>query len=583
MALINRAGQEVSAKVVYYGPGLSGKTTNLEVLFRQVPEDHRGKMISMKTRTDRTLFFDLLPLSGDAILDFNVRILLYTVPGQVYYNATRRLVLKGVDAVVFVADSQRGKMEENLESLENLRSNLADMNIKLEELPWVIQYNKRDLPDVLSVQELEHALNPTGVPCFSAVAPRGEGVQETLRGVTEHLRPQLRALVEKEIGESLRGGPTASPSRSTPPVPLQMPRAEAPAPRAAESAAPRSGLNLDQLPDPRVVEVAPGDLHDKSLRAQSPMVDLMEGGDVRRALRDVETSVDASPLRSLADTLPLRGDANGPAGAAPQDRLARPAAGRPTPRVIPEIVELEVPLPAPTPPAAQQRAPWASPPPASQAMPPAAPVSLEEPPVVLAPPPAPPKPAETPLAAPPAPLWASAPPSEAAPPEPARPAPSWASAPPAPSAPTPRSAAEHPAAPPLTLRIPRALLEQGELHIRLVVEDAPAPAAPSSVGSGSGQAEPSVSRSSAPLAGELGAASGPSLSASASPSPNPNLSPSAEPPIGAAAPELELPTALLEPISAATAAPARASGGASRPAGTGMRFALRNGELVPLD
>ncbi len=173
MALINRAGQEISAKDVYYGPGLSGKTTNLEVLFRQVPEDSRGKMISMKTRTDRTLFFDLLPLSAESIREFQVRILLYTVPGQVYYNATRRLVLKGVDAVVFVADSQRGKMEENLESLENLRSNIADMNLKLDDLPWVIQYNKRDLPDVLSVAELNQALNPTGVPSFTAVAPLG--------------------------------------------------------------------------------------------------------------------------------------------------------------------------------------------------------------------------------------------------------------------------------------------------------------------------------------------------------------------------------------------------------------------------
>lgn len=484
MALINRAGQEVSAKVVYYGPGLSGKTTNLEVLFRQVPEDHRGKMISMKTRTDRTLFFDLLPLSGDAILDFNVRILLYTVPGQVYYNATRRLVLKGVDAVVFVADSQRGKMEENLESLENLRSNLADMNLKLEDLPWVIQYNKRDLPDVLSVQELEHALNPTGVPCFSAVAPRGEGVQETLRGITEHLRPQLRALVEKEIGESLRSAPPESLSRSTLPLSGQPPRVEAPAPRQPEPAAPRCGLNLDQLPDPRVVEIAPGELHDKALRSQSPLVDLMEGADVRYALRDVETSIETSPLRSLADALPSRGGERAPAGAA-QDRWTAAPPSRPVARVVPEIVELE---------------------------------------------------------------------------------PAAAAAPPAPSVPAPPSAGERPSFAPLILRVPRALLERGELEIRLVVEETPAPAPAATAGGG--QTEAKLARSSAPVAGERSADLKPRLSAECE--------------FSAVLAETPVAVPVTETLSTATAAPGRASG-AWRPAGAGMRFALRNGELVPLD
>jgi len=577
VALINRAGQEVSAKVVYYGPGLSGKTTNLEVLFRQVPEDHRGKMISMKTRTDRTLFFDLLPLSGDAILDFNVRILLYTVPGQVYYNATRRLVLKGVDAVVFVADSQRGKMEENLESLENLRSNLADMNLKLEDLPWVIQYNKRDLPDVLGVQELEHALNPTGVPCFSAVAPRGEGVQETLRGVTEHLRPHLRALVEREIGESLRSGSAANPGRSTPPVAAQPPQVEMPALRPAAPAPPRSGLNLDQLPDPRVVEIAPGDLHDQSLRGQRPLVDLMEGSDVRHALHNVETTVDASPLRSLADTLPARGSEGPPAGAQPPDRLAAAPFSRPVPRVVPEIVELDSPSAAPPAPAV----PPTPPRPAASA-PPLRPAS----PAAPVPPAATTRPGDAPPIQRSAPLWASPPLAAQAPATPPaapvipRSAPLWASAPPAPSAPPaaaappapsgaaapPPSASESSSDRPLTLRVPRALLERGELQIRLIVEEAPAPSALSSAGGGGGLAEPGASRSSAAFSEERTADLKPSLSL--------------ESDLGA--PVAPVPQAAPEPVASATAAPGRA-GGVSRPAGTGMRFALRNGELVPLD
>ncbi len=573
MALINRAGQEVSAKVVYYGPGLSGKTTNLEVLFRQVPEDHRGKMISMKTRTDRTLFFDLLPLTGDAILDFNVRILLYTVPGQVYYNATRRLVLKGVDAVVFVADSQRGKMEENLESLENLRSNLADMNLKLEELPWVIQYNKRDLPDVLSVQELEQALNPTAVPCFSAVAPRGEGVQETLNGVTEHLRPRLRALVEKELGESLRSAPAASPSRSTPPAPLPPrelgPPRELASPRGDEAPLHRSGLNLDHLPDPRVVELTPGELRSPRLKAGTPIADLMEGVDVRRALREVETSIEASPLRSLADTLPVPSAPAArpfaPADSAAPDRHPAPSSAppKPAPRVVPEIVELDEPPNASARPAANRPlAPWASPPAPQTAYAPLSPSP------VMAPPPA--APVATVETAPPprsAALWASAPPAPpvpAAPPAP--PASSASFAPPTRPAATPPASSQEGQATlqtgaegaTLTVRIPRSALNQGELILRLVLEDAPAPVATPSGGLAASSGGAAAWMAPAPPVREESASS---------PAPR-SLASEAQ---AGAAPE-PLPVGV-----------GRASSAPARPAGAGMRFALRNGELVPLD
>src|SRR5512132_1172721 len=162
VVVVSYSGKEINAKLVYYGAGLSGKTTNLESIYEAVPDTSRGKMVSMKTQSDRTLFFDLLPLDLGEIMGFKTRFLLYTVPGQVFYNATRKLVLKGADAIVFVADSEVGKMEENKESLQNLRDNLAEYKLSLDEIPWVIQYNKRDLPNVYSIEELQSALNPTG-------------------------------------------------------------------------------------------------------------------------------------------------------------------------------------------------------------------------------------------------------------------------------------------------------------------------------------------------------------------------------------------------------------------------------------
>ena len=207
MVVVSYSGKEINAKLVYYGCGLCGKTTNLESIYEAVPDVSRGKMVSMKTQSDRTLFFDLLPLDLGEIMGFKTRFLLYTVPGQVFYNATRKLVLKGADAIVFVADSEVGKMEENKESLENLRTNLAEYRVNLDEIPWVIQYNKRDLPNVYSIQELEAALNPGGkVPHFEAVATSGKGVFETFRGIS-HL------LMEKVTKELRRGGTAAPPVR----------------------------------------------------------------------------------------------------------------------------------------------------------------------------------------------------------------------------------------------------------------------------------------------------------------------------------------------------------------------------------
>jgi signal recognition particle receptor subunit beta len=216
VVVVSYSGKEINAKLVYYGAGLSGKTTNLEAIYEAVPDTSRGKMVSMKTQSDRTLFFDLLPLDLGEIMGFKTRFLLYTVPGQVFYNATRKLVLKGADAIVFVADSEVGKMEENKESLQNLRDNLAEYKLSLNEIPWVIQYNKRDLPNVYTCDELNAELNPGGkVPFFEAVATQGKGVFETFRGIS-HL------LMEK-VTKDLRRGPATSGVQSTPRTPVEEP------------------------------------------------------------------------------------------------------------------------------------------------------------------------------------------------------------------------------------------------------------------------------------------------------------------------------------------------------------------------
>ena len=181
MVQINFALREVNCKIVYYGPGLSGKTTNLEIVHKKAPESNKGELTSIATEGDRTLFFDFMPLDLGTIAGMRTRFQLYTVPGQVYYNSTRKLVLQGVDGIVFVADSSAAKMEENLESLENLKNNLAEYGKDIRELPLVLQWNKRDLPDALPVEELDAKLNAWGVPCFEAVAITGEGVFPTLK------------------------------------------------------------------------------------------------------------------------------------------------------------------------------------------------------------------------------------------------------------------------------------------------------------------------------------------------------------------------------------------------------------------
>ena len=184
--------REINCKIVYYGPGLCGKTTNLQYIYERSNPDSKGKMISLATETERTLFFDFLPLSLGEIRGFKTRFHLYTVPGQVFYDASRKLILKGVDGVIFVADSQLERMEANMESVENLRTNLDEQGYDLDAIPYVIQYNKRDLPNAVDVEELRAAVNQTGVPDFEAQARTGEGVFDTLKAVSKLVLTELK-------------------------------------------------------------------------------------------------------------------------------------------------------------------------------------------------------------------------------------------------------------------------------------------------------------------------------------------------------------------------------------------------------
>lgn len=227
MVQINFALKEVNCKIVYYGPGMSGKTTNLEIVHQKAPEENKGDLTSISTEGDRTLFFDFMPLDLGTVAGMRTKFQLYTVPGQVYYNSTRKLVLQGVDGVIFVADSDPEKMAENIESYENLIENLTEYGKDVRELPHVLQYNKRDHPNALSVEEMDRQLNRFGVPTFEAVAVTGEGVFPTLK--------VLAGMVLESID---RMDNRRQPSR-------------APAPRAAAPARPQAAAAAPAAPAPR--------------------------------------------------------------------------------------------------------------------------------------------------------------------------------------------------------------------------------------------------------------------------------------------------------------------------------------------
>lgn len=191
MSLINYSSREINCKIVYYGPGLCGKTTNIQYVYNKVDPGTKGKLITLATEMDRTLFFDFLPLELGTVKGFKTRFHLYTVPGQVYYNASRKLILRGVDGIVFVADSQSSRYDANIESLYNLHENLEEYKLKIEEIPFVVQYNKRDMPEIITLEDLEQELNPEGFPSFEAIAVKGDGVFDTLKSVAKGVLKNL--------------------------------------------------------------------------------------------------------------------------------------------------------------------------------------------------------------------------------------------------------------------------------------------------------------------------------------------------------------------------------------------------------
>ena len=260
MVQINFAQRSVNVKIVYYGPGMSGKTTNLEVVHQRAPDANRGDLTSISTDGDRTLFFDFMPLDLGTVAGMRTLFQLYTVPGQVYYNSTRKLVLQGVDGVIFIADSSASMMEENLESLKNLQENLQEYGKDLNSLPWVIQYNKRDLPDALPIEELEAKLNPGGVPYFEGVANTGQGVFPTLKSLAARVLESIHSSAGAGANPELAGAqetaevPPAGIS-GAPQAPVQPGAAAPPVTSAGTGYYPQPAM--PQAPAPQAVPQAP--------------------------------------------------------------------------------------------------------------------------------------------------------------------------------------------------------------------------------------------------------------------------------------------------------------------------------------
>jgi signal recognition particle receptor subunit beta len=234
MVQINFALREVNCKIVFYGPGMSGKTTNLEIVHKKAPEQNKGELTSIATEGDRTLFFDFMPLDLGNVAGMRTKFQLYTVPGQVYYNSTRKLVLQGADGIIFVADSSRSKLKENIESWNNLEENLREYGKSLKDVPVVIQWNKRDLPDAMDRQELEEKLNPLKVPTFEAVAITGEGVFPTLKALSALVLESLnRGTPDKTPGaQDAEAAPVLAGARAAPPKAAASPAAAPPGRRA---------------------------------------------------------------------------------------------------------------------------------------------------------------------------------------------------------------------------------------------------------------------------------------------------------------------------------------------------------------
>jgi len=309
VVFFNYTTMQMTAKIVYYGPGLCGKTTNLHWIHHKTAPGSRGDMVSLETETDRTLFFDLLPLEVGVIGNLKVRLQLYTVPGQVFYNATRKLVLKGVDGIVFVADSQQAAQDANVESMGNLHENLSELGLTLDQVPFVLQYNKRDIRNIVPVETMNRALNPLNAQAFEAAALHGIGVFETLKAISKQAIGQVR----KKIADETRRRPEPQPepvaaarAPEPAPPPPQKPAAAAPAPPAAAAAKARPAAPpapvIDQNPllslvgdGPAEVEFAEQDTGKMSLRA----VETREMGDIHDQLEKLRT-IAAAPTPKAA-------------------------------------------------------------------------------------------------------------------------------------------------------------------------------------------------------------------------------------------------------------------------------------------
>lgn len=320
MVLFNYSTKELTAKIVYYGTGLCGKTTNLQWVHEKLPIKNKGKMLSLATETDRTLFFDFLPIELGTIRGMKTRVQLYTVPGQVFYNATRRMVLKGADCVVFVCDSQEAMLDANLESIENLRQNLEANEIDTNEIPVILQYNKRDLPNALPIEIMNERLNPRGMPFFEAVAIKGVGVEETLKGATALV---FRSLAARYGGPGTTGASKEGGSGPGTKPPLTAPGGTGPIPRPATP--PAAAPVATPVPPPRVVpsEQAP-------TRVRPPVAatatlpprlgadeDLLDSLELQPESDEEELSLEVEESEVLQNTNPT------PRGRVGQDTVAR--------------------------------------------------------------------------------------------------------------------------------------------------------------------------------------------------------------------------------------------------------------------
>jgi signal recognition particle receptor subunit beta len=333
MVFFNYSTMQMAAKVVYYGPGLCGKTTNLHYIYQHTTGDSRGEMVSLETETDRTLFFDLLPIDVGSIAGFNTRIQLYTVPGQVFYNTTRKLVLKGVDGIVYVADSQRAMLQANVESFRNLEENLTEMGLSVETLPLVLQFNKRDLADICSVEEMNAALNRHNWPSFEASAVTGMGVFETLKGIS---RFTLMAL-KKRLGRSEPAAPAAArpPAAVAPPRPASPPAA-APSPPPLAAAAPPPPQAPRPAPPAAAAPAAPAAA--TGLPKASPPAGRTRTMDVLGELEKLRREAAAPGQRPTTGAIPR---AAAPAPPPPAPARAQAPAQAPAP------VQPQAPTPAP--------------------------------------------------------------------------------------------------------------------------------------------------------------------------------------------------------------------------------------------